>query len=118
MKKFSLLAFAVFIVAAFASNAKVFTASLPYIMPLVILHNAVALSSGYALAAAFGLPFSDRKTITFETGVQNSGLGLILIFTFFNGMPQMAIVAASWGLWHLISGGTLAWWWGRKKNVY
>lgn len=117
MKKFSLIAFAVFIVAAFASNYKVFIASLPYIMPLVILHNAVALSSGYGLAAAFRLPFSDRKTITFETGVQNSGLGLILIFTFFNGMAEMAIVAASWGLWHLISGGTLAWWWGRQKLV-
>ncbi|MFM2306449.1 MAG: hypothetical protein RLZZ367_1118, partial [Bacteroidota bacterium] len=51
---------------------------------------------------------------TFETGVQNSGLGLILIFTFFNGMGGMAIVAASWGVWHLVTGGALAYWWGRK----
>lgn len=117
MKNFSLIAFALFLVAAFAANAKVFIASMPIIMPLVILHNAVALGSGYAIAAAFRLPFGDRKTITFETGIQNSGLGLILIFTFFNGMPEMAIVAASWGVWHLVSGGTLAWWWGRQKLV-
>lgn len=117
MKNFSLIAFGLFLIAAFAANAKVFIASMPVIMPLVILHNAVALGSGYAIAAAFRLPFADRKTITFETGIQNSGLGLILIFTFFNGMPEMAIVAASWGVWHLISGGTLAWWWGRQKLV-
>ncbi|MBS1612457.1 MAG: bile acid:sodium symporter family protein [Bacteroidetes bacterium] len=117
MKKFSLIAFAVFLIAAFASNAKVFIASIPFIMPVVILHNTLALGSGYLLASLFKLPFNDRKTITFETGVQNSGLGLILIFTFFGGMTEMAIVAASWGVWHLISGGTLAWWWGRRKSV-
>ncbi len=117
MKKFSLIAFAVFLVAAFASNAKVFIASIPFIMPIVILHNTLALGSGYLLASLFKLPFNDRKTITFETGVQNSGLGLILIFTFFGGMTEMAIVAASWGVWHLVSGGTLAWWWGRRKSV-
>lgn len=117
MKNFSLIAFALFLIAAFAANAKVFIASMPIIMPLVILHNAVALGSGYAIAVIFRLPFADRKTITFETGIQNSGLGLILIFTFFNGMPEMAIVAASWGVWHLVSGGTLAWWWGRQKKV-
>lgn len=117
MKNFSLIAFGVFLIAAFATNAKVFIASIPIIMPLVILHNAIALGSGYAIAAAFRLPFADRKTITFETGIQNSGLGLILIFTFFGGMAEMAVVAASWGVWHLVTGGTLAWWWGRKKSI-
>lgn len=116
MKRFSLIAFAVFLIAAFAGNAKVFTANFTTIMPLVVIHNAVALSGGYLFATAFGLPFADKKTITFETGVQNSGLGLILIFTFFNGMGGMAIVAASWGVWHLVTGGALAYWWGRKSS--
>ena len=115
MKKFSLIAFAVFLIAAFAGNAKVFTANLTTIMPLVMIHNAVALTGGFLFAKLMRLEFRDIKTITFETGVQNAGLGLILIFTFFKGLGGMAIVAASWGIWHLVSGGALAFWWGRKK---
>ncbi|HRX00096.1 MAG TPA: bile acid:sodium symporter family protein, partial [Cyclobacteriaceae bacterium] len=45
---------------------------------------------------------------------QNSGLGLILIFGFFNGLGGMAIVAAWWGIWHIISGLLLATYWSRK----
>jgi BASS family bile acid:Na+ symporter len=114
MKKFSLIAFAFFLIAAFAGNAKVFISSLSIIMPLVVIHNAVALTGGFAFASLFKLPYADKKTITFETGVQNSGLGLILIFTFFNGLGGMALVAATWGVWHLISGGALAFYWGKK----
>ncbi|HLP52530.1 MAG TPA: bile acid:sodium symporter family protein [Chitinophagales bacterium] len=116
MKKFSLVAFAIFLVAAFAGNAKVFIANFPVIMPLVIIHNAVALTGGYLFARLMRLEQRDVKTITFETGVQNAGLGLILIFTFFNGLGGMAIIAASWGVWHLVSGGALAYWWGRKSS--
>jgi BASS family bile acid:Na+ symporter len=117
MKKFSLIAFFLFLVAAFAGNAKVFTSNITTIMPLVVLHNALALGAGYLFARLCQLDFAAVKTITFETGVQNSGLGLILIFTFFNGLGGMALVAASWGVWHLVSGGMLAFYWGRKNKI-
>lgn len=112
MKKFSLAAFGFFLVAAFVANAKVFLSTMSFILPIVILHNTLALGSGYIFARLLRLSAEDIKTITFETGVQNSGLGLILIFSFFNGMGGMALVAACWGLWHLVSGGLLAGWWG------
>lgn len=114
MKKFSLAAFVFFLVAAFASNAKIFVSTLGFILPIVVAHNALALSCGYTFARLLKLPLADSKTITFETGVQNSGLGLILIFGFFNGLGGMALIAACWGVWHLISGGALAFWWGRR----
>jgi BASS family bile acid:Na+ symporter len=113
MKGFSLVAFALFIVVAFAGNARAFVQSAPVIMPLVAVHNAVALGTGFLFAKVLRLPFNDIKTITFETGVQNSGLGLVLIFTFFNGMGGMALVAATWGVWHLVTGGLLSWWWSK-----
>lgn len=115
MKRFSLLAFAFFLIVAFISNLHAFTHSVQNILPLVVMHNALALVSGYSFAYLLQLPKADRKTIAFETGVQNSGLGLILIFNFFNGMGGMAIVAACWGVWHLVTGGTLAWLWGRSS---
>jgi len=114
MKKFSLIAFAFFLVAAFVSNYQLFFTNLTTVMPLVVIHNAVALTAGFSVALLFNLPAKDVRTITFETGVQNSGLGLILIFTFFHGMAGMAIVAALWGIWHLVTGGLLSLWWGRR----
>jgi len=116
MKTFSLVAFTLFIIAAFSGNANAFVQSAPVILPLVFVHNACALGFGYSFAKALRLPFNDIKTITFETGVQNSGLGLVLIFTFFNGMGGMALVAASWGVWHLVTGGLLSWLWGKKET--
>ena len=55
-----------------------------------------------------------RRAITFEMGIQNSGLGLILIFNFFNGLGGMAIVTAWWGIWHIVAGMTLALFWKRR----
>jgi bile acid:Na+ symporter, BASS family len=117
MKKFSLAAFVFFLVAAFASNAKTFVGTLGFILPIVVAHNTLALSSGFLFARLLRLPYADSKTITFETGVQNSGLGLILIFSFFNGLGGMALIAACWGVWHLVSGGALAFWWGRANTA-
>lgn len=114
MKKFSLAAFVFFLVAAFASNAKVFVGTLGIILPIVAIHNLAVLTAGFSFALIMHLPYADSKTVTFETGVQNSGLALILIFSFFNGLGGMALIAACWGVWHLVSGGALAFWWGRK----
>ena len=66
------------------------------------------------MALLFGVPSADRRSITLETGIQNSGLGLILIFNFFGGLGGMAVVAAFWGMWHAISGLLLASLWARR----
>jgi bile acid:Na+ symporter, BASS family len=68
----------------------------------------LAFAGGFALATVMGLSAYDRRAVTIETGIQNSGLGLILIFGFFSGLGGMAVVAAFWGIWHLISGIALA----------
>lgn len=117
MKKFSLAAFAFFLIAAFASNAGTYVTTLGFVFPIVVTHNALALSSGFLFARLLGLSYADSKTITFETGVQNSGLGLILTFSFFNGLGGMALIAACWGVWHLVSGGALALWWGKQSTI-
>ena len=77
------------------------------------MHNALGLLLGFYSAKIAGLNLSDQKTITIETGIQNSGLGLLLIFTFFDGLGGMAIIAAWWGIWHIISGTGLSFFWSR-----
>ena len=85
-----------------------------YVFLIVLTHNALALLMGYYFARWNKLPKYSAKAISIETGIQNTGLGLILIFNFFDGLGGMAIIVAWWGIWHLISGFLLATYWGRK----
>lgn len=104
----SMAIFALFIVLALAANWAQFLAFAGGIAALVILHNALALAGGYGTATLARLSPFDRRAVTIETGIQNSGLGLVLIFGFFGGLGGMAVVAAFWGIWHAISGIGLA----------
>ena len=107
----SLLIFGAIILGALALNFEAFWNNLYYVLAIVLIHNFVALTTGYTVGYSFGLTLPDKKSLSIETGIQNSGLGLLLIFTFFNGLGGMALVAAWWGIWHLISGLSLAYWW-------
>ncbi|PLS20430.1 bile acid:sodium symporter family protein [Neptunicoccus cionae] len=100
--------FVAFIVLALAANWGFFLQFAWFVAGLVVLHNALALAGGFSLASLARLSPYDRRAITIETGIQNSGLGLVLIFGFFGGLGGMAVVAAFWGIWHAISGIALA----------
>jgi len=89
---------------AFSSNYELFMKYYHYIIALVLIHNAVALAVGYYFSKIMHVSPSDTRSITIETGIQNSGLGLLIIFTVFNGQGGMALIAAWWGIWHIISG--------------
>ncbi len=108
LKPLSILIFAAFVVLAFAGNFDLFLQYIGMIFLWVLAHNFIALSAGYLTGKLGKLALADVKTITIETGIQNSGLGLVLIFTYFEGLGGMAIITAWWGIWHLISGMTLA----------
>jgi BASS family bile acid:Na+ symporter len=105
--------FLTFIVLALAANWGFFLQYAGLVAVLVFVHNALALGGGNVAARIAGLSEFDRRAVTIETGIQNSGLGLILIFGFFGGLGGMAVVAAFWGIWHAISGIALAGWMSR-----
>lgn len=67
------------------------------------------------------LPRADRRSITVEVGIQNSGLGLTMLLNPAIFRPEiwnnpetgimyggMLFVAAWWGIWHIVSGLILA----------
>ena len=114
MKWLSLLVLVGFIVGALAANFRHFLDYIKFVVLVVFIHNLLALVTGYSLSAALRLPERDRRAITFEMGIQNSGLGLILIFNFFHGLGGMAIVTAWWGIWHIVAGMTLATYWKNR----
>lgn len=114
MKIFSLGFFLLFVLAALGANWKYFVAYVGIVVGVVFVHNALALATGYGMAWATRLPEADRRAVSIECGIQNSGLGLILIFNFFDGLGGMAVVAAWWGIWHIVAGLSLATWWSRR----
>ena len=116
VKWFSLIALLGFIVAALVGNWAVFVQVLGIIVLVVTVHDAVALALGYGTAAVGGLGTRERKAMTFEVGIRNAGLGLGLVFLFFDGLGGMAIVAGWWGVWDIIAGLVLAGLWARHTR--
>tara|TARA_R100000908_G_scaffold65235_1_gene53106 strand:+ start:102631 stop:103557 length:927 start_codon:yes stop_codon:yes gene_type:complete len=117
IKNFGIIFFAGFVIVAFSMNFENFIDYVHLVILLVFVHNAIALGSGYGLGYLFGLPRKDRKSIAIETGIQNSGLGLLLIFNFFDGLGGMALVAAWWGIWHIVAGLSIGWYWSVGKST-
>jgi len=114
LRIFALLVMLAFVTLAFSRNFDQFIAHFHLFFWLVVAHNALALSVGYGCARLSGLPAADRRAITLEVGIQNSALGLVIIFTFFPQASGMLLIAAFWGCWHLVSGLILAFIWSRR----
>ncbi|MBR2065335.1 MAG: bile acid:sodium symporter family protein [Bacteroidales bacterium] len=122
----SIIVFIAMVLIILKGNFEVFMAAIKYIFVIVLLHNLLALGIGFGTSSVLKLPYKDRRTITVETGIQNSGLGLILLLNP-NIFPDtgawannggMLVITAWWGVWHIISGLTLAFIWrarGRKE---
>jgi len=115
LKPISLLIFMLFIVLAFADNFDIFINYVHYVLILVIAHNILALLTGFYFAKVMGLSYKNQKTLSIETGIQNSGLGLLLVFSFFNGLGGMALLVAFWAIWDIFSGIILASYWAKQK---
>nr|MBP7105505.1 bile acid:sodium symporter family protein [Fermentimonas sp.] len=117
----SVIFFIGFIVAALAGNFSIFLKYIHLIFLLVLVHNGLAFFSGYSLPKLLKVNERDCRTISIETGIQNSGLGLALIFNPRIFPPElnlggMAMVAAWWGIWHIVAGLILASYWRKKQG--
>ena len=116
LRPFSIILFIAIVIIAFTNNLDVFNNYIHHVLVLGISHNILAILLGYLVAKSFGLSLINQKTLAIETGIQNSGLGLLLIFTFFSDLGGMAIMAAFWGIWHIVSGLLLALIWSKKSE--
>lgn len=125
MQYLSVAFFILMVVLTFGNNIDAFMKCIRYIFLIVLVHNLLALGIGFGTGTLFKVPYKDRRTITIETGIQNSGLGLVLLFNtaIFDPMiwannGGMVVITAWWGVWHIVSGLTLAYAWrirGRKE---
>ena len=109
----SIIFFIAMVFLSFWGNREAFLQCVKYIFLVVLIHNLLALTLGFSVGTIFKLPKADRRTLTIETGIQNSGLGLVLLLgtSIFAGFPPhggMLVITAWWGVWHIISGLTVA----------
>jgi len=110
----SMLIFLGFVVVAIFKDFENIISYVHYVFFIVAVHNGLALLTGYWLARSFNVSEKNARAIAFETGIQNTALGLVIIFKFFDGLGGMALVMAWWGIWHLLSGFSLALAWSNS----
>jgi len=115
LKPVSILIFLAFIIVAFYNNLDIFMEHIHYVLFLVLLHNAVLLLVGFNFAKLNRLSYLDQKTLSIETGIQNAGLGLMLVFSFFSNLGGMALLVAFWAIWDIVSGLLIAYFWSEKS---
>ena len=116
MRILSIMVMIGFVILAFAANWQNFLQHIGLAFWIVLIVNGAGLLLGYSLGKLSGLSRADCKAVAFETGIQNTAFGLLLIFNFFGGQGGMALIAAWWGVWHLISGLTLSLIWARQAQ--
>ena len=118
----SILLFVGMVVVSFSQNWQIFIDNIIYVFFIVLIHNACALATGYFGGRLAKLPIKDCRSMTVEIGIQNSGLGLVLLFNPVIFPPEiwhqhyggMLLVTAWWGIWHIVAGLTVAYLFRRK----
>jgi BASS family bile acid:Na+ symporter len=81
---------------------------------IIILHNGLAFALGNLVARLVRADEPSRRALTIEVGIQNSGLGIVILLTQLGGVGGAGAVAGLWGIWHLIAGTSLAAYWRQK----
>lgn len=104
LSRVSVLVLFVFIGAAVFKNMDAFTKYFVLLFVCVLIHNGIALMLGFGAAKLARLKGQDTRAVTIEVGIQNSSLAIAIIFSQFDGQAGMALIAAFWGTWHIVSG--------------
>jgi BASS family bile acid:Na+ symporter len=104
MRRASVAFFAGILVVGFAMNHEAFVRGIATTFFPVAAVNAAAFLLGWVGATVAGLAEDERRAVCIEVGIQNSGVALVLVFAFFDGLGGMAGVATWWGVWHLVAG--------------
>jgi len=96
------------VIGGLISSWSLFSATAVAVFGLAVMHNAVAFSVGAVSARLLGFDARGRRALTFEVGIQNTGLGLVILLGQFEGLGGAALITGLWSVWHLFSGGVLA----------
>ncbi|MFY4776119.1 bile acid:sodium symporter family protein [Metabacillus sp. RGM 3146] len=110
----SVVAIVVIVTSVVAGSHEMILKSGLLVLGVVILHNLLGFGLGFLAARLCGLSYEAQKAITFEVGMQNSGLGAALAMSHFS--PAAAVPSALFSFWHNVSGPLLATFWASRQE--
>jgi BASS family bile acid:Na+ symporter len=109
----SVLAIIAIVAAVVAASASRLAAVAGIVVLGVMLHNLGGYLVAYTVARKLcGMSEPKARAISFEVGMQNSGLGAALAMVHLS--PVAALPSAIFSVWHNISGPSLATWWAKR----
>lgn len=113
LSKLASILFVLIVLAALAGNWEMFVENLGLMGSALITLNIALLLIGLGLARAVNLSWNESKTISIETGIQNSTLGITLaalITSTENGLSPLALPSAVYGiLMYVVALPFIAW---------
>ena len=115
VKQAAFLFFLFAMIGAFATNRNQFIQYAAAVFIYIVLQNIISFACGYFLAGLTRLNERDRRAVAIETGIQNAGIAIVLVFTFFESNGAMLLVAAGVGAWQIASGTSLAFFWSKHQ---
>jgi BASS family bile acid:Na+ symporter len=104
----ALLGIVLMVAGGLAANWALIAASAGVVFSIAVLHNALAFATGAAAARLLRFNAPRRRALTFEVGIQNAGLGLVILLGQFDGLGGAAAIVGMWSMWHLAAGLALA----------
>lgn len=119
IKIISLILFATIVVLSFQNNYSFFIQYIHLMFFFVLFLNGGALVFSYWISRACKLSIKDCRTLSIETGIQNSALALALIFNPKIFPPDLhigaiAFIAAWFAVWQMIACTGLAFYWRKR----
>lgn len=108
----STIAISVIVAVVVAGSADQIVQAGLLVLLAVVLHNGLGLLLGYLAASAVRMTQRERRAISVEVGMQNSGLAASLAASYFT--PLAALPAAVFSVWHNLSGALFAMIMGRR----
>ena len=104
----SVVAIALIIASVVSHNAGRILETGFVIFVVIMLHNLLGYAAGFGVASILHMNISQKKAMSMEIGMQNSGLATSLAMTSFPNLAIATVPGAIFSVWHNISGGILS----------
>lgn len=85
------------------------------LLVVLLLINLMGYSAGYFGGGRLKLKEGMRRALTLEVGMQNAGLGTVLVLGLFKDQPAAAIPTAVYTFGCMLTGTLLAQWWSHRS---
>jgi BASS family bile acid:Na+ symporter len=89
----------------------------PYVLVGLLAVNLLGYTAGVCGGRLLRLPEEMKRALTLEVGMQNAGLGTVMVIEMFPNHPEAAIPTAAYTFGCMLTGTMLAQFWSRRPTT-